>query len=40
MQDPDKEIQLESYRKEARARRVEQSRERKRKMEGEGLTMR
>ena len=40
MQDPDKEIQLESYRKEARARRVEQSRERKRKMDGEGITTR
>ena len=40
MQDPDKEIQLESYRKEARARRLEHSRERKRKMESEGLIMR
>ena len=39
MQDPDKEIQLESFRKEARARRVEHSRDRKTKMEAENLIL-
>ena len=38
MQDPDKEIQLESFRKEARARRVEHSRERKIKIDTDNIT--
>ena len=38
MQDPDKEIQLESFRKEARARRVEHSRERKIRIDNDNMT--